>query len=252
METILFIEDDSALRENLSKILSLNNYYPLLAENGKLGIELANKMAPDLIICDVMLPDIDGYAILQELSKDKDTSFIPFIFLTAKIEMQDLRKGMDLGADDYLLKPLKTKEILNAIKLRLEKKKQLINQKLPEQSESNNTLNNEDAILISADEKVQSIKLGNIVCIISAGVYTYLYDNTGKKYLIRKILKEWQEILPEKNFLRIHRNSMINLNHIKMIEKCQNHTYRIFMKNYDKPLYTSHRFSSVIRNKLYN
>ncbi|MCC6254687.1 MAG: response regulator, partial [Ignavibacteriaceae bacterium] len=170
METILFIEDDTALRENLGKILSLNNYYPLLAETGIKGLQVAKKMLPDLIICDIMLPDIDGYQILSELSNNKETSTIPFIYLTAKAEMSDLRKGMNLGADDYLTKPLKTKEVLKAIRLRLDKKKKFFEVASPENQNEKNLLSIEDSILVSSDGKVQSVNLSEIVCIVSAGV----------------------------------------------------------------------------------
>ncbi len=252
METILFIEDDAALRENLGKILSLNNYYPLLAETGTMGLQVAKKMQPDLIICDIMLPDIDGYQILSELSNNKETNTIPFIFLTAKAEMSDLRKGMNLGADDYLTKPLKTKEVLKAIRLRLDKKKK-ISEIAPQENQSEkNILSIEDPILVSSDGKVQSVNLSEIVCIISAGVYSYIYILSGKRYLIRKIIKEWESILPDRYFIRIHQSSIININHIKSIEKCPNRTFRIFMPTLDRPLFSSHKYSKKISKKLYH
>lgn len=251
METILFIEDDKALRENLGKILSLNNYYPLLAETGEMGLKIAKKMLPDLIICDIMLPDIDGYQILTELSQNKETNVIPFIYLTAKAEMADLRKGMNLGADDYLTKPLKTKEVLNAIRLRLDKKKQVYELASPEKQTEKNTLSKDDSILVSSEGKVQSVNLNEIVCITSAGVYSYVYVVSGKKYLIRKIIKEWEEILPDRCFIRVHRTSIININQVKSIEKCQNHTFRIFLKSLDGPILSSHKYSRKIREKLY-
>lgn len=251
METILFIEDDKALRENLGKILSLNNYYPLLAETGKIGLDVAKKMLPDLIICDIMLPDIDGYHILSDLTQNKDTAVIPFIFLTAKAEMSDLRKGMNLGADDYLTKPLKTKEILNSIRMRLDKKKIVGQSALPEKKSENDQLSIDDSILVSYEGKVQSVNLSEIVCILSAGVYSTVHVISGKKYLIRKLIKDWETILPEKCFVRTHRTSIININHIQSIEKCQNHTFRIFLKGFSHPLFSSHRYSSRLRQKLY-
>lgn len=251
METILFIEDDTALRENLGKILSLNNYYPLLAETGIKGLQVAKKMLPDLIICDIMLPDIDGYQILSELSNNKETSTIPFIYLTAKAEMLDLLKGMNLGADDYLTKPLKTKEVLKAIRLRLDKKKKFFEVASPENQNEKNLLSIEDSILVSSDGKVQSVNLSEIVCIVSAGVYSYLHLLSGRRYLIRKIIKEWEGILPERYFVRIHQSSIININQIKSIEKCPNRTFRIFLPTLDRPLFSSHKYSRNIREKLY-
>ncbi len=251
METILFIEDDKALRENFGKILKFNNYYPLLAETGMMGLEIIKKTHPDLIICDIMLPDIDGYQILKKLSKDKETQTIPFIYLTAKAEMGDMRKGMNLGADDYLTKPLKTTELLNAIRLRLDKKRNVNELVSTIKQDENNQLEMDDHILVSSEGKVQSVALNEIICIISAGVYTHVHTISNKKHLIRKIIKEWEKILPEKYFVRVHRNSMINVNHIKSIEKCQNHTFRIFLKDLEQPIISSHKYSGRIRGKLY-
>lgn len=121
MKKILLIEDNSDIRENTSEILSLANYEVLTAENGKVGVELAKKAKPDLIICDIMMPELDGYGVLHILSKDPITAGIPFIFLTAKTERTDIRKGMTLGADDYLTKPFDDTDLLNAIETRLRK-----------------------------------------------------------------------------------------------------------------------------------
>ncbi len=121
MKKILVIEDNPEVRENTSEILSLANYSVISAENGKAGVDLAQREMPDLIICDIMMPELDGYGVLHILSKNEQTSGIPFIFLTAKAEKNDIRKGMDLGADDYLTKPFDDTDLLNAIEARLRK-----------------------------------------------------------------------------------------------------------------------------------
>lgn len=121
MKKILLIEDNTEVRENTSEIISLANYNVLTAENGKVGVELAQKEKPDLIICDIMMPELDGYGVLHILSKKPETAGIPFIFLTAKTEKNDVRKGMNLGADDYLTKPFDDTELLNAIEVRLKR-----------------------------------------------------------------------------------------------------------------------------------
>jgi CRP/FNR family transcriptional regulator, cyclic AMP receptor protein len=121
MKKILIIEDNPEVRENTAEIIELSNYNVITAENGKLGVELALKELPDLIICDIMMPVLDGYGVLHLLSKHKDTASIPFIFLTAKSEKTDLRKGMEMGADDYITKPFDGIELLNAIEARLRK-----------------------------------------------------------------------------------------------------------------------------------
>ncbi|EMR01238.1 response regulator [Cesiribacter andamanensis] len=121
MKKILLIEDNAEIRENTAEILSLANYEVLEAENGKVGVEMAKSEQPDLIICDIMMPVLDGYGVLHMLSKIPATSGIPFIFLTAKSEKEDFRKGMKMGADDYLIKPFDDLELLDAVEMRLKK-----------------------------------------------------------------------------------------------------------------------------------
>ncbi len=121
IKKILLIEDNDAMRENTSEILQLANYSVTTARNGKEGVEAANREHPDIIICDIMMPILDGYGVLHLLSKNEATAGIPFIFLSAKAEKSDLRKGMDMGADDYLTKPFDDIELLNAVESRLKK-----------------------------------------------------------------------------------------------------------------------------------
>ena len=125
MKKILIIEDNEDVRENTAEILELSNYRVFTAENGKAGVEIAREQKPDLILCDIMMPVLDGYGVLHLLSEDPETAGIPFIFLTAKSEMADFRKGMEYGADDYLTKPFEGAVLLQAIKVRLEKAAQL-------------------------------------------------------------------------------------------------------------------------------
>lgn len=119
--TILLIEDDTVLRENTAELLELSNYQVVTAPNGRLGIAQALKTIPNLVICDIMMPEIDGYGVLEALADHPKTQHIPFIFLSAKTEHREVRKGMDLGADDYLTKPCDEQDLLNAISSRLAK-----------------------------------------------------------------------------------------------------------------------------------
>ncbi len=118
---ILVIEDDRILLENTAELLELSGYEVEKAENGKIGVKKVHDFEPDLIVCDVMMPELDGYGVLYILAKNPKTSSIPFIFLTAKTEKEDFRKGMSLGADDYLTKPFDELELLNAVEARLKK-----------------------------------------------------------------------------------------------------------------------------------
>jgi DNA-binding NarL/FixJ family response regulator len=121
MKKILVIEDEPEMCRNLTTILRMEKFHPLPAENGRVGIELAKKEKPDLILCDVMMPDLDGYGVIAALRGNAETVAIPFIFLTAKGEKPDIRAGMNLGADDYLTKPVAKADLLAAIHSRLQR-----------------------------------------------------------------------------------------------------------------------------------
>ncbi len=147
MKKILIIEDNSEVRDNITEILELSNYTVIAAENGKRGVELALEENPDLVLCDIMMPGLDGYGVLHLLNKHIETFGTPFIFLTAKSEKTDLRKGMEMGADDYITKPFEGIELLNAVEIRL-KKAEIIHQSVAK------TRGDLDAFLTEAKENV--------------------------------------------------------------------------------------------------
>ncbi len=122
---ILVIEDHPDVRDNIAEILELSSYKVITAADGKEGVRLAKSERPDLILCDIMMPGLDGYEVLYILGKNHETASIPFVFLTAKSEKEDFRKGMSMGADDYLVKPFEEIDLLNAIENRLRKYEQL-------------------------------------------------------------------------------------------------------------------------------
>jgi CRP-like cAMP-binding protein/FixJ family two-component response regulator len=127
MKSVLVIDDNPDIRENTAEILDLAGYKTFTAPNGKSGVEIALKENPDVIVCDIMMPELDGYGVLHLLRKNESTLYTPFIFLTAKTERSDFRKGMEMGADDYITKPFEDIELLNAIETRLKKSTVLTN-----------------------------------------------------------------------------------------------------------------------------
>ncbi len=137
MKTILLIEDNLEMRENTAEILELANYKVITAVNGREGVSLAKSKNPDLIICDIMMPELDGYGVLHMLSKENSTASIPFIFLTAKAEKNDYRRGMSMGADDYLTKPFDDIELLDAVETRF-KKTEILKEEFSKTSEGLN------------------------------------------------------------------------------------------------------------------
>lgn len=196
--TILIIEDNEDIREGTAEILSLAGYNTITAGNGKIGIEKAQKEKPDLIICDIMMPELDGYGVLYLLNKNIETAAIPLIFLTAKVERNDMRKGMEMGADDYLTKPFDDIELLNAVESRLSKKKKqeefytngLKNlNNFASSAESSKELDN----LIS-EKKIRNIKKGQtiyydgdtsqgIFLVLSGSVKTIKLNEEGREFL---------------------------------------------------------------------
>lgn len=124
MTKVLLAEDDPSLRENVEELLELSGFSVFSASNGRIAVEVARKELPDIVLCDIMMPEMDGYEVLEQLSSDESTRHIPFIFVSAKTERHEIRRGMDLGADDYLTKPFEEEELLTAIRTRLERAKQ--------------------------------------------------------------------------------------------------------------------------------
>ncbi|KOR37134.1 MULTISPECIES: response regulator transcription factor [Planktothricoides] len=121
MLRILTIEDEENIRDTIVETLSMEGFEVIQAENGKVGLKLAQKHLPDLILCDVLMPELDGYDVLRQLNQNRQTQGIPFIFLTAKDTSDDFRYGMNLGANDYLMKPFTTQELVMAVKSRLQR-----------------------------------------------------------------------------------------------------------------------------------
>jgi DNA-binding response OmpR family regulator len=198
MKNVLIIEDNQDVRENMAELLELENYKVNTAEDGEKGVEMARLLKPDIIICDIMMPKLNGYDVLLRLMEDKTTASIPFVFLTAKTERIDVRKGMNLGADDYLIKPFEESELIAVIASRLKKHSFLrtafsrdiegINQFFNEASlyESIESLS-EDRVLVNFDKKELIFMEGeaaNTLYFIQKGaVKTTMSDESGK-YLV--------------------------------------------------------------------
>jgi CRP/FNR family transcriptional regulator, polysaccharide utilization system transcription regulator len=184
MKKILLIEDNNEMRENTAEILGLANYNVATAPNGKEGVKLAQTEKPDLIICDIMMPELDGYGVLHMLSKNTETAGIPFIFLTAKAERADHRKGMSMGADDYLTKPFDDMELLGAVETRLKKSEYLKAKYAPDLDGLNKFLTEaqdlSELVRISDKRKVKVFKKKDVVYQEDAYPAGIFFLNRGK------------------------------------------------------------------------
>jgi len=241
MKNILLIEDDTDLLKKLEFILKTNNYSFFSTISGEKGIKIALKGKPDLIICDLKLPDIDGLSIIENIKKTKNLEHVPFIFLTANAEIKTRRKGMNLGADDYIVKPFKVKDLLKSIDLRFKKISLPVVDSVNKHFEIHTKYKLDEHIFLGLGHKLKSIVVSDIELIISTGNYTNVFLTNGEKTIVRKLIKGWENHLPEGTFVRIHRSCIINLNQVKKLEKWGKQTYRVLMKNYAEPLKVSRR-----------
>ena len=253
---ILVIEDDHTVRTNIKLLLEEEGYKVFCTATGEEGITLALEILPCLIICDVMMPGIDGYEVLRRLSVPKETTCIPFIFLTAKVEKENLRLGMQLGADDYIFKPFKADDLINAVSTRLKKYESikeefLMNSKKTADSEADKIrLTENERLFLIINGAPQFIKIGEIKYIKSKDQYTNVMMTDRPPLLVRKSLSTWENILPESVFLRIHRSTIVNMNLIVKVEKWFSNSFHVYLQGIEEPFVISRRFSSKIKSHL--
>lgn len=198
-QKILVIEDQKDVRENIVELLELSHYEVSSAADGREGVKIALDSPPDLILCDIMMPGMDGYEVLYLLSKNPSTSHLPFIFLTAKTEKQDFRKGMNMGADDYITKPFEEMDLLGAIERRLEKYKEL--SKVTDVSELAGIATKYQSLQdLEKDRKTRTFKKKDVIYregdfgsyvykILQGKIKTYHINEDGKEF-IHDLLKE--------------------------------------------------------------
>ncbi len=252
MKKILVIEDDLSIQQVVTDVLENEGYSIFTAQNGKLGINLAKEIKPDLIICDIMMPVVNGYEVLTQLLKDKETSLIPFIFLSAKVEKDNIRHGIELGADDYLTKPFKIDELLNAVEIRFKKKDLFLEHlKVNYKNPAEKNLDKDGYIALKQNGEPKILKIESITCITAFTDYSNVFISDGSKIVVRRLLKEWEKLLPGNIFLRIHRSTIININAISKIEKWFNNSLSVHLKKIDQRFIISRRQSVKFKSHLH-
>jgi len=245
MKKILIIEDDLFIRENVFEVLELSGYDVYAAANGKEGLDKAFEIMPDLIICDIMMPIMDGYEVRTKLAENLRTKAIPFVFLTAKTEIKELRHGMSLGADDYITKPFEVKDLLTSVGLRFEK---IENLKDLFRIDNITGTETEPEINIKKDDIRESIQHNEIVVILGDGDCSEIVRADEARFEIRKNLKYWESILPENKFIRIQQTVIINTNYLESIEESPDGKHFARLKSFHEPLLIGTRHLTRVKN----
>ncbi|MDH7605059.1 MAG: response regulator [Melioribacter sp.] len=253
MKKVLIIEDNHDLADNIYLLLKERGYKPVVAYNGNTALRLFQHEKPDIILCDIMLSDLSGYKILSEIKKIDNIKFPIFIFLTAKSHRDEIRKGMELGADDYITKPFTYEELIKSINTQLKKRERIgISdfKTVQKEEDDKKKLNYNDYIFINDKKNPGFYAVSNIIAIKSIKDYTHLILSGNKKFLLRKPMLYWQEKLPSNKFLRIHRQTIINLDYIVKVEKASSNRLNIFLKNLNVPFQVSQRYCKKIKSLL--
>lgn len=256
MKKILVIEDDRLVRTNIKTLLEEEGYKVFTTSEGEEGLSLTKEIQPDIIICDVMMEGISGYEVLKKLSEDPITAIIPFIFLTARVEKEDMRMGMELGADDYIFKPFEAETLLRAIQIRLNKyeriRAEFVEKPVLEDGEDKENvqpgkIGYEDKVLLKVNNEMIFVKAGDIKLITAENQYSSVFVNGGKSYLLRTSMQNWEDKLPESHFLRIHRSTIINVNYIEKIEKWFNNSFRLHLADIKEPFIVSRKYAGKLK-----
>jgi len=214
MEKILIVEDEQGIRDTLKEILEFAGYEVLIAANGKIGFDLIIEDHPDLVLCDVNMPEMGGFELLEAVNQRfKDEIIPPFLFLTAKVEAEGLRYGMSLGADDYIFKPFASSDILKTVRLRLDRRNKLLDQRSISKTET--VITDADKLAIPCNDGLELISFEKIIKCQADRAYCNFYLIDNRKILVSKPMKDFEEILSSKSFLKVHKSTIVNIKHIE-------------------------------------
>lgn len=213
MEKILIVEDEAGVRETLEEIFDLAGYEVSSAKDGKEGYQNIVDDLPDIVVCDVSMPEMNGFELLGAINERmKDEIVPPFLFLTAKVEPKDIRTGMSLGADDYILKPFDHNELLTAVRMRLEKRKKILGNGSEEYLNSTVNL---DKLAVPSESGLEMIPYSELIYCEAERAYCRFHLASKKNILVSKSMKEFEDILIRNNFLKVHKSNIVNIQHIE-------------------------------------
>jgi two-component system, LytTR family, response regulator len=254
--TILIIEPDKKLLASIKKLLTNNDYHVVCASSPELGLKLLNKKEVDLILCDTELPNISGCDFLRKIAQNPAAESIPFIFLASSLGKSEIQLATCLGADGFVIKPISRQNLVYAIEKKIKKYRLTITKSLEKHLEPNHGNANQKMlservyILRMVNDQPTFIKISDLKCIVANGSYLTAHLLDGRTYKKRRSLSELEKKLPQGIFLRIHRSTIINIEHVERIEKWFNNTFRVYIKGMETPFEMSRRYTSMLRTRL--
>jgi len=232
----IIVDDEWLVRAELNTLLTQFPGINVIGEaaNVPQAVELVKQFKPDVIFLDIQMPGATGFDLLEKIETNAK-----IIFITAFD--QYAIKAFEVNALDYLLKPINKERLEKAIqRLLVEENRSLPGQKV----------GYDDVVYVLVNGSLQFIKVALLKCIIAEGNYSYIYYKDCKKDLVSKTLQEWEEILPENYFVRIHRSAIVNFEFVEQVKKCKNYTYLVYVRDMERPLDMSRRYAAWLKKKL--
>jgi two-component system LytT family response regulator len=234
----LIVDDERLARQDLRNLLDELDEVEILGEavDGEDALEKIKELDPDLIFLDIQMPGMSGFDLLEKLD-----SSLKVVFVTAFDEYAI--RAFEVNALDYLLKPVSEKRLKESLG-RLE------TEQLEASTDDQRPLKHRDRLLIRLDNHLRFLKVDDISCIESAGDYSEVHTQDGKKHLVYKPMNEWERRLPDDTFCRIHRSTIVNLDAMERLEEWFNHSYRVYITGIEKPFVMSRRYAAKLKKKM--
>ena len=246
---ILIIDNHNSNENDFASMFKNTSLNVYVTDGIKNGVEIAARYVPDIIICSVTSFDI-GKKLIEDINLQVTLRFIPIMYISSLEEPdKEFREVMNMGIADYFCKNFNKQDLISSIEVRVGQVTEFKNylfEKYHSAFEAEK-LETKDHILISVGKRLQLIKFERIICITAEKEYSKIKILNGRSIIVRKSLKNWLNVLPEKNFVRIHRQSIINIDAIEKIEKLKSRTYVVYLKSISKPLELSRRYFGIMR-----
>lgn len=250
LKKILIIHSSQGQNFEFQNVLESSGYSTYITFGESDGLKIAERYSPDVMVC-----DINDYekelAVIKKLNDNLATECIPLLIITSTSNSAHIRAAMEMGADDVLVRPLRHESLLRSIKKRLRKieviKANLTDKIISTENAFSNHAKKIDHILIKIGTKLKLVEFSRIVCISALKEYSKVTTDDGCKIVVRKSIRNWVETLPAKDFLRIHRATIVNMLFLDKIEKAGFRSYNVYLKNISTPFPISQRYGNIMK-----